>query len=363
MVKKHYRDDTLLVIRVAPVILSLTFQEREKNYGSIGTDERTKGPDVKARRTSEPGRKSGTASGLDPERSGLIVAHHGVAVEVLFSDGTREMVRVKRRSGHVVGDDVKVRGEVLERLERRTELRRRDAMNGVHLVGANLDVLGIVVAALPLPPAGFIDRAIVAARAADLDPFLVINKCDLALAADSIAALQGIYAGSVTVFALSAVSGAGLAPLRAFLGKGHRGAFVGTTGVGKSSLLNALCPEIDLKVGGLNLLNYKGCNTTTVSTLHALPDGGELVDTPGFQDFGLVDITMQDLAAYYPGFEETHQVSCRFRNCRHRSEPDCAVIELVSQGRISEERYATYLEILNEVEAGEVESRQRGWKN
>jgi ribosome biogenesis GTPase len=300
---------------------------------------------------------------LVPERKGLIIAHHGVSVEVQFEDGTREMVRVKRRSGHVVGDDVLVRGEVLERQPRRTELRRRDAMRGIHLVGANLDVLGIVVSAFPLPPAGFIDRAIVAARAADLDPFLVINKCDLAQAADAVATLQGIYAGSVTVFPLSAVTGDGLAPLLAFLGAGHRGAFVGTTGVGKSSLLNAICPDIDLKVGGLNQLNYKGCNTTTVSTLHALPDGGELVDTPGFQDFGLVDITMQDLAAHYPGFEETHQLACHFRNCRHRTEPGCAVIELVAQGRISAERYTTYIEILNEVESGEVETRQRDWKN
>jgi ribosome biogenesis GTPase len=293
----------------------------------------------------------------------MIVAHHGVAVEVLFADGKREMVRVKRRSGHVVGDDVLIRSEVLERLPRRTELRRRDAMRGVHLVGANLDVLGIVVAAFPMPPAGFIDRAIVAARAADLDPFLVINKCDLAQATDAVAILHAIYAGSVRVFPLSAATGDGLAPLLAFLGAGHRGAFVGTTGVGKSSLLNAICPEIDLKVGGLNQLNYKGCNTTTVSTLHALPDGGELVDTPGFQDFGLVDISMQDLAAHYPGFEETHQLACRFRNCRHRTEPGCAVIELIAQGRITEERYATYIEILNEVESGELEARQRDWKN
>ena len=314
-------------------------------------------------RKSFSARSPAEVSDTAPGSSGVLVAHHGVSVEVLFADGTRAMVRVKRNSGHVVGDDVLVRGGVLERLPRRTELRRRDAMGGIHLVGANLDVLGIVVAASPPPPAGFIDRAVVSARAADLEPFLVVNKCDLDAAADAVSLLQGIYSGSVPVFPLSAATGAGLAPLRSFLGAGHRGAFVGTTGVGKSSLLNALCPEIDLKVGGLNLLNYKGCNTTTVSTLHALPDGGELVDTPGFQDFGLVDISMQDLAAHYPGFEETHQVACRFRNCRHRSEPGCAVIELVAGGRISAERYATYLDILNEVESGEIEARQRGWKN
>ncbi len=332
-------------------------------YGRIVTVVRTTGQRVKAHSKKIPGRKPDNSFEGAAGQRGIIVAHHGVAVEVLFHDGTREMVRVKRRSGHVVGDEVLVTGEVLERLPRRTELRRRDAMRGVHLVGANLDVLGIVVAAFPQPPAGFIDRAIVAARAADLDPFLVINKCDLEQAADAVATLQGIYAGSVQVFSLSAVTGAGLAPLLEYLGAGHRGAFVGTTGVGKSSLLNAICPAIDLKVGALNVFNDKGCNTTTVSTLHALPDGGELIDTPGFQDFGLVDITMQDLAAHYPGFEETHQGACRFRNCRHRTEPGCSVIELVAQGRITAERYATYIEILNEVESGELEARQREWKN
>lgn len=293
----------------------------------------------------------------------MIVAHHGVAVEVLFNAGERSMVRVKRRSGHVVGDDVVVREEVLERLPRRTELRRRDAMGSIHLVGANLDVLGVVVAPVPMPAFGFVDRAIVAARAANLTPFVVVNKSDLGAGAGLAASLHDTYSDAVSVFPLSAVTGNGLDPLREFLGEGHRGAFVGLTGVGKSSLLNALCPEIDLRVGALNDYNDKGCHTTTVSTLHSLPKGGELVDTPGFQDFGLVDIVAQDLAAYFPGFEKTKEEICRFRDCRHRTEPGCAVVGLVAQGQISAERYATYLEILSEVEASEAETRQRGWKS
>lgn len=293
---------------------------------------------------------------------GVIVAHRGVAVEVFFNTGERSMVRVKRRSGHVVGDDVVVREGVLERLPRRTELRRRDATGGIHLVAANLDVLGVVVAPVPMPTAGFIDRAITAARAAGLIPFVVINKFDLDSGANLLATLHDIYSGSISFFPLSAVTGNGLDPLRDFLGEGHRGAFVGLTGVGKSSLLNALCPAIDLRVGALNDYNDKGCHTTTVSTLHSLPGGGELVDTPGFQDFGLVDISAQDFATYFPGFEKTKDESCRFRDCRHRTEPGCAIVRLVDQDRISAERYASYLEILSEVEACEVEARQRGWK-
>ena len=292
---------------------------------------------------------------------GLIVAHHGISVEVLFENETRRMVRVKRSSGHVVGDNVIVTGEVLKRLPRRTELQRRDARGGLHLVGANLDVLGIVVA--PQSPGGFIDRAIVAARSAELQPFLVVNKCDLDGTVELLAELNCLYGESVLIFPLSASKRSGLAPLVNFLSGGHRGAFVGTTGVGKSSLLNALCPQIDLKVGALSSHNSMGRHTTTVSSLHALAGGGELVDTPGFRDFGLVDITVEELAEFFPGFEKHRDVACKFRNCRHHTEPGCAVLLLVEQGLIPIERYNTYMKILKEVETLQSEARSRDWKN
>jgi len=301
-------------------------------------------------------------SGSGAAKEGLIIAHHGVAVEVLSLDGTRSLVRVKRRSGHVVGDRVEVMGEVLRRLDRSTELRRRDSRGGIHLVGANIDVLGVVVAHLPNPPPGFIDRAIVAARAADLQPFLVINKCDLEGSTGFVLALRKAYDATIPVFPLSAAARTGLGPLRDFLGKGHRGAFVGTTGVGKSSLLNALCPDIDLKVGRVNEDSGRGRHTTTVSTLHTLSTGGELIDTPGFQDFGLVDISAQDLAMHFPGFEQAGYGTCRFRDCRHRTEPGCVVLDLVKKTEIFPERYAAYLLVLDEVEADEARLRRNEWK-
>ena len=312
-------------------------------------------------RSEIPMRKNLTSPGTDQAGSGLITAHHGVEVEVAFTTGKRRMVRVKRNSGHVVGDDVEVTGEILRRLPRRTELRRRDARGGIHLVAANLDVLGIVAAVDS--PSGFIDRAIVAARVAQLQPFVVVNKCDLPETAPLLDELRRIYAGSVPVFAISTKSRTGLAPLQAFLNEGHRGVFVGFSGVGKSSLLNALCPEIDLKVGKVSEYKSLGRQTTTVATLHALPGGGELVDTPGFRDFGLVEILVEELATHFPGFEEHGEVICRFRNCRHRTEPGCAVISLVDQGLIAVDRYSMYLELLGEVEADQSEARSRDWKN
>ncbi len=308
-------------------------------------------------------RKKSPLPSQDAGRQGVIVAHLGVAVEVLFADGDRCQVRVKRRSGHVVGDTVLVVGEVLERLPRSTELRRRDGRGAVHLVGANLDVLGVVVAPRPAPPAGFVDRAVVAARAAGLGPFLIVNKEDLDGAAELTAELRALYGAALPVFSLSAKAGNGLDLLRRFMAEGHRGAFVGTTGVGKSSLLNALCPDLALAVGEICETRGVGRHTTTVATLHALPGGGELIDTPGFRDFGLVDITVEELIVHFPGFEQAMMARCRFRDCRHRAEPGCAVTTLVDKGILPEERYRAYLDLLAEVEAGEEEARRREWKN
>ena len=282
----------------------------------------------------------------------MIVAHYGVAVDVLFPDNNEKyMVRVKRDSGHVVGDRVMVEDEVLTRLPRTSELSRMDARRGVHLVGANLDVLGIVVSCEPLPPPGFIDRAMVAARAAGLTPILVINKSDLACFADYRAAIAPLYEESTKIFTVSATSGEGLASLADYFSEGHRGAFIGPTGVGKSSILNSFLPDLNLQVGAISESKKRGRHTTTVSTLHSLRGGGELIDSPGFNDFGLINVSIPELAAYFPGCEKAGLDTCRFRNCTHQSEPGCKVTELVHNHQIREERYTTYLQILAEVEA------------
>ncbi len=287
----------------------------------------------------------------------MIVGHYGVAVAVRFDeDGRRRLVRIKRNAGHVVGDCVVVSEDGLTRLERDTELHRRNLQGGIQVVAANLDLLGIVTSTRPPPPSGFIDCAIVAARSNGISPILILNKCDLPDAAALEKTLRRSYPDELPLFVSSAEDGSGLDELARFLagdaeGVAHRCAFIGTTGVGKSSLLNALCPGAHIEVKEIDERSGHGRHTTTTSTLHELPGGGELIDTPGFRDFRPADLSPVDLAHHFLGFEAALAERCRFGDCLHRVEPDCRVREAVEAGDIGEARYAQYLTILEELQA------------
>lgn len=280
----------------------------------------------------------------------MIVAHLGVAVDVELEDGAREMVRVQRKSGHVVGDVVDVVGERLVRRERRNELKRRAPHGGVHVVAVNLDVLGVVVAVEPPPRAGLVDRAVVAARAIGVTPFVVVNKLDLEGGEDVAAEFQEALGGEVEVLPCSAATGAGVDRLAALLAARGRGVLVGPSGVGKSSLVNQLVPDAGLEVGALSEAHGTGRHTTTTSRLFRLAGGGELVDTPGVREYGLVDVAPSELAAYFVGFDAVTD-PCRFRDCLHEEEPGCAVVAAVEADRVAAERYVSYRTLLDEAKA------------
>lgn len=290
---------------------------------------------------------------------GVVIAHFGVAVAVRRHDGRIERHPVRRRSSYVVGDRVRLDGRRLEVVPGRGVLRRRDAHGRVRAVAANLDLLGIVIAPLPATPTGFLDRATVAARAAGIEPFLVVNKADLPGAPALLEASASTHACVEPRLLVSATTGEGLGALRRlFAASGARGAFIGTSGVGKSSLLNALVPDLELAVAAIGEASGLGRHVTSTATLHALPDGGELIDTPGFRDFGPVAVSSRELAAFFPGFEQALREGCRFRDCLHRSEPGCAVLDAEASARLAPGRHAAYLDLLAELEAAEQDARR-----
>lgn len=298
--------------------------------------------------------------GLD----GTVVGHFGLDVEVVLADGTRTRSRVRRGSSVVVGDRVRISDKGAEPGPRTTVLARRDTRHRVRAIAANLDIVGVAVASQPPTPAGYLDRAIVAARAAAIGPFVVVTKCDQPESRelyDQLASDAALAIGGIRVLAVSARSGQGLDELRTHLSH-QRGAFIGTSGVGKSSLLNALVPGLALETGDLNRFTRLGRHVTTRSTLHSLADGSELIDTPGFRDFVPVDLSPAELARHFAGFEAALEAGCRFHDCRHREEPGCAVKAELGAGSVDAARYSAYLDLLADlerIEEGQLRGRTR----
>ncbi len=290
---------------------------------------------------------------------GQVVAHHGVAVLVRLDSGEEKQIWLSPDQRAVVGDRVRVVGKGLEVLPARGLLRRRDSRGRERTIAVNIDSLAIVVAPEPREPPGYIDRGFVIARAADIEPCIVVNKLDLPGGRELADRLEEIYGPSGEVFRVSAQTSEGLHSIRDALENGRLGAMVGPSGVGKSSLMNALVRDLELRVGELNRGSKKGRHTTTTATLHALDGGGYLVDTAGFKDFIAVDVPPQDAARYFPGFETALEAGCRFRDCAHKSEPDCGVLAALEAGEIEASRHRAYSSLLEELSSASRSSKPR----
>ena len=252
-----------------------------------------------------------------------------------------------------VGDEAALeqRGDhcfVVGVLPRRTKLSRPDAGNAnlERVVVANVDAVVVVVSVVspPLHPR-VIDRYLIAIQRGGAIPVIAVNKLDLhtsetALAED-LERLRPYEALGVPVVLCSAGDGRGRTELLEVL-KGHLSAFVGHSGVGKSSLLNMMRPELALKTGAVSERYGRGTHTTTRSTLWDLGDGTRMIDTPGIRSFGLWKLAEEELLWYFPEFAK---VRCKFGDCSHIHEPSCGVKEGVQNGAISEDRYKTYLRL------------------
>lgn len=315
------------------------------------------------RRPRSPTSSSGQDRGL---RDGRIVSRSRghYRVEIRNSEGEHVEAlncslrgRLQGLDVPVVGDCVRVRVEgeegVLEEvLERRNSLTRVSEEDELvfQVIAANIDVLAIVLSVEPPPPRwALADRMLVLAEREGFETVIVLNKMDLleegSVVARDIVSVLDVYRDlGVEVFLTSATAETGLSALEEKL-RGRVSVLSGHSGVGKSSLLNALYPGLNLAVGRTNPQTGKGRHTTTLARLIPLPRGGYMVDTPGFREFGLGDIPAADLGRYYPEFREIIG-KCRFSDCLHRREPGCALQVALEQGEVSKLRYQNYLQIL-----------------
>ena len=299
-----------------------------------------------------------------PLMRGTVLSGTGGVWRVLGLDGvTYECpLRGRLKQGGLklaVGDEVELeRGDRGEQtaigsiLPRRSKLARRSpgGGRGERIVAANVDQVVVIFAVVkPVPHPRMLDRFLVIAESNELAARIVVNKVDLASERDAEALFADhVRAGYPLHLTSTKEGGRGLEALHDAL-QGRTSALTGPSGVGKSSLMNALYPGLRLRVGEISESVNKGRHTTVGALLHPLPDGGFVADTPGLREIGLWGLEPSELAHCFPEFRSLTAL-CRFADCTHTVEPGCEVLDALSRGEVSATRHESYVRLREEVE-------------
>lgn len=293
---------------------------------------------------------SNDASTTGDEGVGIVVARFSKSALLMLSDQSTVNCHLRPNLPTIVaGDRVSWQREssdlvVTARLERDNELNRPNARGQLKAVAANVDLIAIVFARSPEPFPNLIDRYLVAAYDAQIEPLLVLNKADLLSKSDSTSELLDNYQRIGHKVIKTDPSRESTDQLIDMIGT-KTTVFVGQSGVGKSSIIQRLIPDRQLRVGELSEGVQKGRHTTTTTEVFTRANGGLVIDSPGIREFGLAHVDGESVA---PGFLEFRPYlgQCRFRDCSHQHEKDCAVLAAIESGNISAERYESFLLIV-----------------
>lgn len=302
-----------------------------------------------AEHTTPPG------GGAPARQTGRIVSSHGRHYMVELEDGSlRQCFPRGKKSNAAVGDYVVVslqgqEGSIERILERKNLLYRSDDMRTKQFA-ANVDCLLIVVAPEPMFSDDLAGRALVGAWCADIEPVIVLNKADLPGIEAARTRLEPFRKLGVPIIETNATDVAATRRILLPLLRGRCSLLLGQSAMGKSTLLNALVPDARAATQAHSEALRAGRHTTTATRLYQLPEGGHLIDSPGFQAFGLQHLEAEDIQRGFPEFREPTE-SCRFYNCSHRHEPGCGVLAALERGEIAPERHALYERLLAEHEA------------
>lgn len=300
--------------------------------------------------------KKFTATVVRATGSWYDVLHDGTPVRCRIR-GKLRLKGVRSTNPVVVGDEVVCEADdggdyvISDIVPRRNYVIRRasNLSKESHIIAANVDQ-ALLMASLRSPetPTEFVDRFLVTCEAYKVPVTILLSKIDLQ-DAGAVAEFRAVYEDAgYRVLEVSATEDRGVEAVRELLA-GRTTLVSGNSGVGKSTLIQAIDPSLDIRTGEISESHHKGRHTTTFSTMYPLAGGGAVIDTPGIKGFGLIDIDEAELWHYFP---EMMQVApgCRFYNCTHTHEPGCAVVEAVKAGEIAWPRYESYLKILDEDE-------------